>query len=95
MNINVGEKVKELRMANGLTQSGLAEKIGVTTSAVSSYEVSARQPSYDVLVKISRIFNVTTDYLLGKSDKDVIDVTELSIKQRNLIRETIKEFKNV
>ena len=94
MNINVGEKIKELRTTRNLTQSKLAEVIGVTTSAVSSYEVCARQPSYDVLVKISKFFNVTTDYLLGASDKDIIDITELNVNQRNIIRETIKEFKN-
>lgn len=93
MNINVGEKIKELRTAKSLTQAELAEKIGVTTSAVSSYEVSARQPSYDVLVKVSRLFNVTTDYLLGVTDKDVIDITELSAKQRGIIREIVLEFK--
>ena len=93
MNINVGEKIKELRSAKGITQSELAEIVGVTTSAVSSYEVSARQPSYDILVKMAKLFNVTTDYLLGMSGKDVIDVTELNIKQRNIIRETVSEFK--
>jgi len=94
MNINVGEKIKELRVIKGITQAELAEKVGVTTSAVSSYEVSARQPSYDILIKTAKLFNVTADYLLGLSGKDVIDVTGLNVKQRNIIRDTVSEFKH-
>ena len=94
MNINVGEKIKELRMAKNITQGELAAKVGVTTSAVSSYEVSARQPSYDVLVKITALFGVTSDYLLGINNKDMLDITDLSANQRHIIRETVLEFKN-
>ena len=84
MNINVGEKIKELRIAKNMTQGELAAKVGVTTSAVSSYEVSARQPSYDVLVKISNLFSVTSDYLLGIDNKDTLDITDLSANQRHI-----------
>jgi transcriptional regulator with XRE-family HTH domain len=92
MNIRIGEKVKELRKARGLTQSELATMIGVTTSAVSSYEIMERQPSYDILIKIAAYFNVSADYLLGMTEKDMIDVTNLTAKQRNILRETIAEF---
>jgi len=92
MNIHLGDKIKELRKLRGLTQAELAKVIGVTTSAVSSYEILERQPSYDILIKIATFFNVSTDYLLGRSEKDVVDITALNEKQRNIIRETITEF---
>lgn len=60
--------IKELRKENNMTQSELAQKIGITTSSVGMYETGVRQPSYEVLYKLSEVFNVTTDYLLGKSD---------------------------
>lgn len=92
MNILIGEKIKELRTSRGLTQSDLANIIGVTPSAISSYEISDRQPSYDILIKISTFFNVSTDYLLGITKKDIIDITDLTVKQRTILRETFAEF---
>jgi transcriptional regulator with XRE-family HTH domain len=51
-----------------MTQSELAQKIGITTSSVGMYETGVRHPSYEVLYKLSEIFNVSIDYLLGKSE---------------------------
>ena len=95
MNINVGEKIKEFRTAKNITQAELAARVGVTTSAVSSYEVSARQPSYDVLVKMASLFNVTTDHLLGLGTKDMIDVTGLNMQQRNTVGEIVSAYKEL
>ena len=92
MDIRIGERIKKLRNSRGLTQAALAGMIGVTTSAVSSYEVSERQPSYDVLINLSTCLNVSTDYLIGVTRKDTIDITDLTEKQKNIIRETITEF---
>ena len=68
------EKLKALRTAKKMSQKDLADKVGVAKSVVSFYESGDRFPSYDVLIKISRIFNVTTDYLLNEdydSDNDI------------------------
>ena len=95
MNIKVGGRIKELRIAKGLTQAELGKRIGMTTSAVSSYEVSERQPSYDVLMKIAQLFNVTTDFLLGVGNKDIIDITGLSTPQRTTLSYMIGTFREV
>ena len=95
MNIQVGKKIKDLRSAKNITQSELAKRIGVTTSTVSSYEVSERHPSYDVLIKIATFFNVTTDFLLGIGSKDVIDITGLGVKQRTIVNDMINSFKEI
>jgi transcriptional regulator with XRE-family HTH domain len=87
MNINVGERIKELRSARNLTQSELANMIGVRVSTVSSYELSARQPSYDVLIKIAKVFDVTTDSLLGVDKRDWLD--GLDSKQVNMVKDMI------
>ena len=94
VNINVGVKIKELRKAKNMTQGELARRVRVSASAVSSYEISAREPSYDVLIKVAALFNVTTDYLLGLNNKDMLDITHLSANQRHIIRETVLEFAN-
>lgn len=60
----LGKKLKNLRKENHITQEELAKKIGISTSMVGMYETDARKPSYEVLLKISKCFNVSTDYLL-------------------------------
>ena len=76
--MNFGEKLKTLRTGMKLTQKQLADRIGVAKSIVSYYESGDRYPSYDVLIKIARIFHTTTDYLLDVERKRVIDVSNLT-----------------
>lgn len=62
---NFAKNLKELRIGASLTQSTLAEKMGVSQNTVSTWEVGTRQPDYDTLLKLARLFDVTTDYLLS------------------------------
>lgn len=64
----IGEKIKELRKENGITQEELAKNIDVSTSMVGMYETNARKPSYEVLIKIAKYFGVSTDYLLNTEE---------------------------
>ena len=54
--VDVGSRIKELRVSQKITQNDFASRLGVTKSAISSYENGSRLPSYDILIKISRIF---------------------------------------
>ncbi|WP_337970549.1 helix-turn-helix domain-containing protein, partial [Virgibacillus salexigens] len=58
-----------LRKMNKLTREQLAQKLGVSYSPVSKYESGTREPDFKTLEEISVLFDVTTDYLLGKSDQ--------------------------
>lgn len=69
-----GERLKELRMSQHMTQQELANRLGVAKSIVSYYESGERFPSYDILVRIARIFRVTTDYLLEIDHRRMLDV---------------------
>jgi len=62
--VNVGEKIQEHRVKNGLSQEGLADKLGVTRQSVSRWELGQALPELDKVVAISRLFHVTTDELL-------------------------------
>ncbi len=76
--VNFGEKLKALRQEAGLTQKQLADRLGVTKSTVSYYELALRYPSTDVIVNLAEAFHVSTDYLLGVEKKQqTIDVTGL------------------
>ena len=88
----VGERIKELRKARRMTQNEFAERINVTKSTVSAYENGSRLPSYDVLIRIARLFKVSTDHLLGYSEKTEIDVTGLTRKQINVIQDMITTY---
>lgn len=63
--VDFGTNLKKLRLQEGLTQQQLADRLGVTKSVVSYYELQERYPSPDVLTKLASVFHVSTDYLLG------------------------------
>jgi transcriptional regulator with XRE-family HTH domain len=60
-----GERLMRLRMARGLTQTQLAELIGSSQRAISSYETIAEYPPTAVLIKLAKALDVSTDLLLG------------------------------
>ena len=83
--VNIGERLKRLRTENGLTQKQVAEQVGVAVSAISSYESSVRLPSYSVLVKLAKLYHVTSDYLLGAEKRITLDITDLSDEDRTAV----------
>lgn len=86
----MGEKLRSLRTEKKLTQKQVADRIGLAISAVSSYESGSRYPSYDALIKLARIFHVSTDYLLGMTDKRNIDVTGLSDDEIEVVSQLVE-----
>lgn len=87
--VDFGNILKPLRLKKKMTQEQLAKQLGVTKSVISAYETGMRMPSYDILVCIAKIFNVSTDYLLGLENKQEIDLSGLSEQEivalKNLI----------
>ena len=75
--LNFGNKLKELRIQNNMTQQQLAAQIGISKSVVSYYELQERIPSPEILLKLASTFHVSTDYLLGISNDKVLDVSGL------------------
>lgn len=61
-------RLKFLREEKGLFQSDIAKILGVSIAAVGFYENEKRDMSPDTIIKLAEYFDVTTDYLLGKSD---------------------------
>ena len=62
------DRLKELRKEKGLMQADVAKAIGVSISAYSNYEQGIREPSIDILKKLSRFFNVTVGYIVGEEE---------------------------
>lgn len=64
----LGQRIKELRSALNWGQVDLAKRLGVAKQTVSNWENDNIQPSIDMLIRLSDLFHVTTDYLLGRDD---------------------------
>lgn len=64
-----GRKLKELRLERKINQSELGEIIGISPSTVGMYERDQRFPDKDILGKIADYFEVSVDYLLGRTDE--------------------------
>lgn len=62
-----GDVLKQLREEKNLSQLDLADALGTTPQSIGRYEQNKREPSFDVLLKICDFFDVSTDFLLGKS----------------------------
>ena len=91
-NYKIGERIKELRKGRHLTQHTVAQRLRVTKSVVSGYENATSYPSYDVLLGLADIFNVTTDYLLGKEKTRNIGTKGLTESQVEMVSALVSEF---
>lgn len=84
--MDFGSILRELRTQAGLTQQQLASQIGITKTVVSYYERHERIPSPEVLIKLTSVFHVSADYLLGIEKKngrtvDVSGLTDEEVKE--------------
>ena len=73
----LGERIHELRLACGWNQVELAKRLNVAKQTVSNWENENIQPSIEMLMKLSKLFGVSTDYLLGIDDIPRLDVSGL------------------
>lgn len=62
------ERLVELRKSRGLTQKQLAADLQLSELAIQHYEAQRRKPAFDVLLSVADYFNVSLDYLVGRSD---------------------------
>lgn len=93
----LGEQIKKLRINKGLSQVELANKLCVTKQSVSNWENENIMPSIEMLIKIAEIFGVTTDFLLGLSEKHTLNtdgLTELQIAHVQTLINDIVVSKN-
>ena len=63
-----GERLKELRLENSLTQAKLAQLTGVNQTSISSYELQKMRPTDEVIIIFYKYFKVSADYILGLED---------------------------
>ena len=81
-----------LRKELNLTQYQLAEKLGFSRGQIGNYEQGSREPDQETLLKIASFFDVSVDYLLGKSDYRKFNPEKLTDKDKKDIQ---KDLKNI
>lgn len=91
--VDFGKRLKKLRTEAGFTQADLAARLNVTKAVVSYYELQERSPSPEVLIKLANIFHVSADYLLGITQRKMIDVTDLTEEDMHLLLHTIETLR--
>lgn len=64
------DRLKELRQNRNLSQKDVATYLDLSPSIISGYETGERTPSASIILKLSDMFNCSTDYILGKSSID-------------------------
>ena len=85
--MTLGERIKQLRKENGMTQVDMAQKLGVTKGTVSTWETNSRVPSFETLNQMCDMFQRSLDYLMGRSDDATPPIlsdeeqTELALNQ--------------
>ena len=80
---NLGQKLKQLRKLNNLTQEQLGEQLGITKSAIVNYETGIRKIPFDLLVQIAYMFNITVDSMITKQIT-LADIIQNEIGQKQL-----------
>ncbi len=66
-------RLKELRKNKGISQLRLATELNTTQNTISRYETGEREPGIDELIKIADFFNVSVDYLIGRTENPKIN----------------------
>lgn len=93
--MTLGYKIKLLRKENGLTQLELGDKLGLSKANISKYESNVHEPSIETLNKLSDIFNVSVDYLLGRTNiRNHVDTFAAHTDDEDLSDEAKAELEN-
>ena len=107
MKESFGSRLRKLREENEITQTGLAKIFNISPPSISQYEKDIRTPDYELLIKFADYFDVSTDYLLGRTDTRELNKSNdietlaahrkdenLDIKNIDDLRALIKEVMN-
>ena len=78
--VRCGDRIALLREKRGLTQEELSSKLGISRAALSHYETNRREPDYATLDKIANFFDISLDFLLGRTN-DPQMILDMDVRQ--------------
>ena len=94
--MSFAERLQELREDKGISRKDLAASLNITVSALGMYEQGRREPNIDMLIKMADYFDVSIDFLVGRSFKN--ENNELLVEALHLKNEIDKlpqGYKNI
>ena len=104
--MDIAQRIKELRIQNKMTQSELAQKIGISYVQVGRYETKKSTPSSDILQKLADTLDTTADFLMNGThnevvasqllDKELLEqykrIEKLSVDDKHLVKRFLNSF---
>ena len=87
-NLSIGNKLAELRENLSLTQDEVAKSLGISNKTLSKWELGTSEPNLEMLTKLSKYYNVSTDYILGIKNEEII--TPEAVIRQQFQEETFK-----
>ncbi len=91
--VDCSEKLKILRESRRWTQLQVANRIGISKAMISAYETASKAPSLDVLIKLSRLYGVSIDYLVCVDGQKTLDVSGLDDASFALVSALVDKLK--
>ena len=89
------DRIRDLRKKAGITQDDLAVQIGVSRFSVSNWELGKHPPNADELLYLSNRFNVSVDYILGRTDWECDFTKNISPKELCLVEKFLEYIRDV
>lgn len=90
-----GDRIRELRAAKGISQVELAERLSVSKQTISNWENGNILPSIEMLVKLADYFGMTTDYLLERTDRQILETDGLPLEFLQHLNCLIQDYRSV
>ena len=90
---SLADRIRMIRESHDMTQSQLAKELHITRSAVNGWEMGLSVPSTQCIVEIAKLFNISTDYLLGMEHGAVLDIDGLNNNEVSILISLVKCLK--
>lgn len=89
--MSIKDSLLRIRESRGLSEKEVAVKLGVPVTSVKYWESGKNKPSLDTLIKLSEIYNVSLDVLVGKQSEKVVIENCFSVEEFRVIKDLLKE----
>lgn len=93
MEFDFGYRLRDLRESKKLTQTQVAKRLNLSKTSISGYENNIKTPSLDVLAKLSILYGVSSDYILGLDNRKMLSVDGLQLRQIEILSTLVCELK--
>lgn len=90
----MGDRLRSLRTSKKLSLKQVSERLGISVSALSEYELDVKSPSYMNLAKLARLYHVSCDYLIGSNEFPALDVSGLTEQEVGALVALVSLFRH-